>query len=138
MLNEVTELLMPDFKALIWAVLTGIIVYYFSGWRNSANSLKEKTAQFNYQIKATIMELKSNQRGNRGNQKHPFDIQQLSRLLSLELMARHPKEFEVLTNLKVDMTTLNSGGRVQNSVPGDIRWERTSRSIELLEKLLKE
>lgn len=121
--------------ALIWAVLAGIIVYYFTGWRNTAFYLKERTAQFNYQKKATITELKSNQRGNRGNQKHPFDIQQLSKLLSLDLMVKYHKEFEVLTNLKVDMTTLNSGGRVQNCVPSDIRWEQTSQAIELLKKL---
>ncbi len=134
-MNEVYELLKPGPIAFIWGVLAMIIGYYFERWRNTAFYLKERTAQFNYQKKATITELKSNQRGNRGNQKHPFDIQQLSKLLSLDLMVKYHKEFEVLTNLKVDMTTLNSGGRVQNCVPSDIRRKQTSQAIELLEKL---
>ena len=139
MLSEICELLKPNLKSLIWstftAISTGILLYYFSRWRNKEASLNEKKARFSSQKKAAIMELKSNQRGNRGDQKHPFDVQQLSKLLSLDLMGKYPKEFEVLTNLKVDMATLNNGGRVQNCVPGDIRWDRINQAIELIEKL---
>ena len=83
-LNGVYELMKPDLKSLIWSVLTGIIVYYFSRWQNVTASLKEKVTHFNFQKKVTVAELRSNQRGNRGDEKHPFDIQQLSKLLSLE------------------------------------------------------
>ncbi len=98
---------------------------------------KQQRIHFDNQLKVTLIELESNQIGNRGDQKHPFDIQQLEQLLLLNDMKKFPEEIKLLIDLKRDMTTLNNGGRVQCCVPSDIRWERLNQAIEIIKKLLK-
>jgi hypothetical protein len=134
MLSEIYEMVKIDLKVIFCTVFTGIVIYYFSTWRDKALRLREQAEQFNKQIKATIAELKASQRGKKSD--HHFNVNQLSKLLALDALAKYPDELEVLNNLKVDMKILNNGGRIQDYAPGDVRWSRTTQSIVILERML--